>query len=533
MSARSALLLGALTNWLAFAAQIAVSFFMCPYLLQVLGTERYAVWSVVEAVLAYATLLDLGIAACVVRDVARFRATSAWADLNRTCSSSLAVFVLMGAVLAALGGLFAPGLVPNLDRVFTAPTQAQWFVGLLVVNLATMLPLSLFPAVLDGLERFAIKSLTRLVLLALRVTIIVNWPGTFGLVELAALFTGLNLLEGGLLAALSFYYLPTLRLTWGRLDGATLRRVAGYSVDAFLILLANRLAVQSDPLIIGWCLPLAQVTYFALAARLVETVKGLLRTICTTLTPAMSAKDATGDHTGLQHLFTAATKWLLYVALPVQMGLWLFGRAFLTLWLGDSAYADAAYPTLVVLALPLAVSVAQSVALRVLYGVGELTVYARLTLVEAGVKLALAFGLIYVWGIVGIAWATAVPALCMGAVAIRLAYRRAGLSGWTYLRTCWVGPVQLLALATLGWLVGLQLLPLDCWAHLLVVGGGGCVVYALAVVRYEARTVARWLAWRGVRLAADKIEVPPTFHAAHIKSTHASGTRRERLTNCH
>jgi O-antigen/teichoic acid export membrane protein len=75
MSAKRSLLLGAATNWTAFAATLFVAFFLAPYLIRSLGDGRYGVWCVVEAILAYFTLFDLGIAACLVRFVAKYHAS--------------------------------------------------------------------------------------------------------------------------------------------------------------------------------------------------------------------------------------------------------------------------------------------------------------------------------------------------------------------------------------------------------------------------------------------------------------------------
>jgi hypothetical protein len=68
------LILSAGTNWLTFVAQLTATFFLWPLVIRALGDARYGVWSLAESILAYCTLLDLGIAACVVRDTARFRA---------------------------------------------------------------------------------------------------------------------------------------------------------------------------------------------------------------------------------------------------------------------------------------------------------------------------------------------------------------------------------------------------------------------------------------------------------------------------
>src|SRR5947208_720090 len=249
------LLVGAVTNWLAFAATLLVGFFLTPYLVRRLGDGPYGVWAFVESVLAYFTLFDLGIAACVVRFVARFHAT--------------------GTVL-----------------------------------------------------------------------ILEHRPS---LLALGVLITACNLVEHATLAGLAFRALPTMRFSRRLVDRATLKRVKGYSLDAFLAMVAGRACVQSGAVIVGAYLGAAPVTYLALAARLVEFAKALLRTATNTLTPAISSLEAAGDTAAIRRVFLRGTRWVLYLILPVHLGLVVFGRPFLAKWLGGPEYADKCYPALVVL----------------------------------------------------------------------------------------------------------------------------------------------------------------------------------------
>src|SRR5262245_60353229 len=54
-------------NWVGFAAQVAAAFLVSPVLVHGLGDRRYGLWSLVESVLGYLMLFDLGVAASVVR----------------------------------------------------------------------------------------------------------------------------------------------------------------------------------------------------------------------------------------------------------------------------------------------------------------------------------------------------------------------------------------------------------------------------------------------------------------------------------
>src|SRR5262245_19757148 len=103
-SANRSLLLGAATNWAAFAATLLVAFFLAPYLIRTLGDARYGIWCVVEAILAYFTLFDLGIAACLVRFAAKYHATDGRGELNKLVSACLVVFTVAAACVLFVGG---------------------------------------------------------------------------------------------------------------------------------------------------------------------------------------------------------------------------------------------------------------------------------------------------------------------------------------------------------------------------------------------------------------------------------------------
>src|SRR5207244_3801875 len=142
----------AVSNGLAFLAQLTVAFFLAPYLLRHLGHERYGVWSFVESFLAYFTLFDLGIAATLVRYVPKCRADGDDGLLNRVISACLLIFSIAGAVVVLLGFLIL-GIVLFMSTKVPDDLRAEAGVmaAVSLLALAATLPLSVYPAVLDGL----------------------------------------------------------------------------------------------------------------------------------------------------------------------------------------------------------------------------------------------------------------------------------------------------------------------------------------------------------------------------------------------
>ncbi|HZT79664.1 MAG TPA: oligosaccharide flippase family protein [Gemmataceae bacterium] len=516
---RRALIASAAANWLGFAAQLAVAFFLAPVLVHGLGDQRYGVWAQVEAVLAYLTLFDLGVAAAVVRHVARSAATRDDAELNRVVNTTLCVFAAAGGCAFAVALAVAFFGLPLLRVPPELVGEARTMLALLGANLAVGLPLSVFPSALDGLGRYPAKTAVRTALLLLRVPVVL-WVlrAGGGLVELAWAITACGLVEHGVLAAVTWRYLPGLRLSPAWASWETFRRIRGYSLDALLALLAGRVSFQTDSLVIGAFLGPLHVTFFALPARLTEQVKSSLRAVTTVLTPAVSALEAVGDHAAIRGVLFHSTRWVLWAILPVQAGLLILGRPFLGLWLGQ-CYADAGYPVLAILALPLGLALSQSVSGRILYGIGRIRGFSRMAAAEAGANLLLSVALAGPLGIEGVAWGTAVPNLVFnGAVAVCVC-RALGVGLTTYLRHSFLSPAAVAAGLAAAWLGLTAWQPPTTWAELAATGAAGLAGYAAAAALAEFGP-RRALAW--LRAATGRVLLP----GAELRATFASEEQR-------
>src|SRR5262249_31575460 len=201
----------------------------------------------------------------------------------------------------------------------------------------------------------------------------------------------------------------------------------------------GRFSYNTDAFVIGWALGAAAITPFAFANRLVDLAKSILRSATTTLTPAISALEAKGDIAAVRAYFLHGTRLVLYLALPIQAGPPLRGKPFLALWLGPG-YAEASAPSLWVLATILGPTIAQSMAARVLYGMGRIRLFARVALAEGVVNLLLSLALVGPLGIAGVALGTALPHLGFCLWAVSHAGGMLGVNPRDYLRA-WVKPL--------------------------------------------------------------------------------------------
>ena len=447
----------AVANVLGFLAQFAVAFALAPIVRQAIGDARYGAWSFAESVLAYLMLSDLGVASALVRYVAHMTATADREGLNRIFSTCLAFFSI-AAVVVGLGG--GAVLFYFSDRFLDVPPQiaaeVRWVLLAFVANFAAILPLSVFPAMLDGLNAFSLKTLVRTTFLIARVPVTL-WViyGRSPLLGLVVVLTASNVLESLVLAILVVRRIPGLRFVPRQIDRATIRMIRGFSIDSFLAMMAGRLTFSTDAFVIGSALGFAAITPFKFANELVDRARMMLRSATMTLMPAISASEARGDLPAVRGYFLAGTRLVLYAVMPIEAGLILFGKPFLWRWLRDPEMADLGGPVLWVLAGPLALTIAKSVAARVLYGMGRIRLFARMALVEGVANLLLSVILVRRLGIVGVAWGTTIPHIGFCLYTVAHASAILGIRPSTYIRQ-WVLPSTLTLLPVALWLGQMQ-----------------------------------------------------------------------------
>ncbi|MBN2292954.1 MAG: oligosaccharide flippase family protein [Pirellulales bacterium] len=469
----------AVWNWLGFIVSMAITFVMCPVLVHGLGDARYGVWSLIEALVAYIALLDLGIGASVVRYIAKFEEVKDQENLNRVFSTTLCIFLGTGTAAACVSA----GMAALWHRPFGVSlelaTEARWLILLLGVNVAIQLVVGVYSAVLYGLGQFATKVKIRIsmgLVSAALIVAVLSLGG--GLVALASLFTACTLVQGLITMIAVQRYLPDLRFSPSLVDRETFKIIRGYSALAFVTMMAGRIGYSSQTVIVGAFLAPQYVTFFVVAGRMTAIVRSGLLSIVSVLTPAISALEARGDQDAIRRAFIVGTRYMLWIVLPIEVGLLVYGKPFLSLWLGEQ-YAQQSYPTLVILSLPLCLSLPQSLGVRILYGIGRLKGLAVATVLWA--TFGIIFGVILVThiGLEGVALGASVSTVIYSLLLAQILCRILDVNIFNYARLTMLKPLAAMPIAWAIWEFGMHLIPPTNWASLILTGATGTIAYAV------------------------------------------------------
>jgi O-antigen/teichoic acid export membrane protein len=464
------------STWLGLGVHAAVGFFLSPFILHRLGDEAFSLWVLVFALTGYFGLLDLGIRSSIVRYTAKFIAANDTEQLSRYLSTSLAFYslVAVAVVLMTTVGFF------YLNLLFRVPASSLGSARILFLlagaSVALTFPLSVFAAVLEGLQKFAWLQLSQIGITLFRaVLIIAALTNGGGLLAIGTITVAMNLLSYLIFTVLAIRALP-VRLSIGDVEWTAFRAMVSYGVFALAVLAAERLRFQSDAMVIGAFLSSSAVTLFSIGSRLVDYSSYAVKSMTQIFTPMSSHFHEAGDMVRLQRIFIVGNRACAFIMFPLCITLVILGRPIIESWVGARYLAS--YSVLVLLVVPRSLYLAQSTSIKILVGMSHHRVLASVLLLEGGVNLLFSVLLVRRFGIVGVALGTAIPLTCTSVLFLpRHLCRLLGLPLGTFLRRAYRLPLALCApLAAVLWFTSHRF-PVHTYSGVVLELGCGAIFY--------------------------------------------------------
>jgi O-antigen/teichoic acid export membrane protein len=401
----------AVANVVRGGATALVALALPHFLVHALTPTRFAAWSLILQIAAYASYLDFGLQIAVSRFLAqaieldqreRQRQLIGTALTLLTAAGTTA-FVVMGAVILVAPSFFRGIPVSLMGEVRTAAL-------LLGASAAVLLPASVYTGVLIGLHRNDVPALiigsSRLVGAAAAVMAARH---TQSLIVFAACLAVANLVGAVLQRVFAGRLLlgsSRVRMQWNRpMANELLRYCSGLTVFAFGMFLVSGL----DLTILGH-FRFAAVGYYAIASLMVTFVAGLNNSLLSALMTPLAALQAQRAYERIQSIVLMSTRAHVGANLLGTGVLFCFGRTLLRLWVGE-AYAELAYPIMQILMIAQLLRLIPSAYCTMLIATGQQTNATGNSIVEAVVNVAASIaGAIY-FGAKGVAYGTLIGAV--------------------------------------------------------------------------------------------------------------------------
>ncbi len=255
--------------------------------------------------------------------------------------------------------------------------------------------------------------------------------------------------------------------TWNRTHTRT---VFAFGAVSSAIYVSQQVIFAADAIVIGAFLPVSMITLFVVGANLTDYTRAVVNGFAATITPRVSRLDAPSSRQELRQLVLEGAQLSMIVVLPIALTLFIRGGTFIGLWMGP-AYAEPSGNVLAVLSIALAFWAGHQVVAVSLIGLNRHRPLAVAYLAEALTNLALSVALVQRTGIIGVAWATAVPSLIVTMVVSPALLRRVvGIAPSEIVTQVWLRPLMaMVPFALASWLLETRTSPNSILAFFLQV----------------------------------------------------------------
>lgn len=388
-----------------------IAFFLSPFVIRHLGSSAYGVWVLILSLTGYLGLLDLGVRGTATFYVAKFHGQGKHGEASRVISSCLAIFSFLGASAMAISFTAAPFVSALLHIPANLKGEFRVLLIITATAIASTLIGGVFGAVVAGLQRFDLANAIEISAAVVRtLAIVLCLSHGKGLLALAVIQLVNSLLVSLLyyLASASIY--PQLKILYTLFDLTSARLIFSFGSYLFLLNISMHLILNVDSIVIGSFLPVAQVTFFAIAGNLITYSRHLINGVSFTISPLTSSLDAKGNLDKIRLIALSGPRYITMLILPVVIVFALRGKTFIGLWVGDE-YAGPSGEVLRLLSLALFFAAANQVATSMAVGIDRHRPIVLATIFEGLLNLTLSLALVRRMGILGVAWGTAIPTL--------------------------------------------------------------------------------------------------------------------------
>lgn len=431
-----------------------IGFAVIPFYLKYLGIEAYGLIGFFVTTQAVLSLLDMGMAPTINREVARCSASGNLREAGGLLHTLAVVYGCMAVLIALLIAALAPWIAEYwLQSSRLSAQTISYAVMLMGLVIACRWPVGLYQGALIGAQRLTVSSGINIVMTtvsslgAVAVLAFVSptieaffiWQALAGLAYVAAMRLGAWRVIG--------------RITDVRFDVNALKNIWRFSAGMSGVAVSAIILMQLDKVLLSKILSLEDFGRYALAGVVASGLYVLLTPAFNVIYPRLSVLVAVNDTEKLVELYRSGTRLLLAALFPIATAAAVFAEEILLLWTGNPALASSTAPVVSLFLIGTALNGAMHFpyALQLAYGMTRLPLTINAVLVVVMIPTTILLALRY--GVVGGAAAWVV------------------LNGIYLLLGTWLTHRSILKGIGLKWLVSDVGIPLGI--SLLIVGGIG------------------------------------------------------------
>ena len=341
-----------------------------PVTIKYIGMEGYGIWVLVQTIITYTSVMDMGLSPAITKYTAEYEAREDHFKIVQIFNTLFVVYVFLCFILFVVVFLCSGLIIDFFVKPIKIPKETVSFVLIAsTLVFCCNMVFSVYSSFLNGLQRMdvsnkigSVSSISNCIL-----SIIFLYFG--GGIKSLAVAGGITSIITSILYMRSCKKVaPYLTFNPVLFNLKTIKEIWGFSSYGAL---GNMLAIaqfQSDKLIISYFLGVKNLAMYDVAHRLIFFIWGMCGSIITPIMPAIAHTHAKYGVEKSREVFQTIFKYTSLIVCPLILFVFVFADKLILVWLG-TGYENA-IPVLRVLSLAFFISVLSGPGGSILTGMG-------------------------------------------------------------------------------------------------------------------------------------------------------------------
>ncbi len=430
---------GVAVSYVNILLNMAVNIFFTPFLLRSLGDAEYGVYKIIHSFSGQLSIMSFGLSTVVARNIVHYNTKNELEKKQNFLFMANVISSVLFFLVIAVGGilfLFIDGLYQNSLSSHDLQTAKILFV-LMIINTAFTIFGDSYSGIIRGHELFALSYLTKTFKIIGRVALIILLIN-LGLKSVAIVSVDLFLTVCVVIFDIVFSRVKLKeRPKFQSWDKEVMKTTFLFSSAVFLQAIVNSVNQNMDGVILGAMTNPDTVTMYSLGLTIFVTYSAVTNVISGVFTPQATKLVYSGASSEqLTDFVIRPGRVQLALAGAIVGGFILYGKSFITAWVGEEYVA--VYPVILLLIIPAVIPVIISVSNAILDAkmlrMGRSLILFAMAVINVVISIILVHYIGYIGAAIGTALSYIVGQGVMTSIYLK---KRVGLNiGRMYLNIC-------------------------------------------------------------------------------------------------
>jgi O-antigen/teichoic acid export membrane protein len=396
-----------LANYLGQGWSAFIGIIFVPSYIKILGMESYGLIGFFSILVAWMTLLDMGLTPTLNREIARYKAGAISdqkiLDLIRSIEW---ICLLAGIVILLAVFTLAPIISLRWLKITQLPhDEVVWAIRVMGLVIAARIFEELYRAAIRGMQYQVWLNATQSILATIR------WVGALIVLIMVSPTIQAFFIWQAIVSLISVAIYRHKTYTWlpiipykGVFKMQSIIEIRRFAGGMAAITLLSLILTQVDKFLLSGMLSLDNFGYYTLAGVVAGGLTQLISPINAAIFPKFTELVTSGDQPSLASNFHNASQLMAFIIVPPAFVLTIFSSEILELWTANLILAENAAPILTLLTLGVLLNGFMNIPYMLLLSHGLTGFSVRINLFSAVFIVPLILILVPVYGVIAAGW---------------------------------------------------------------------------------------------------------------------------------